>query len=110
MISLDNDIFIFSLLKVGYSCTCSQGREELDITQAVDATNDLASFFRSVGKLAKANGVWALNLWREVECNPFEACVIFSCVLRICVVCVCVAKILMYDWNILKKTVVDSSG
>jgi len=40
----------------------------LDITQAVDATNDLASFFRGVGKLAKANGVWALNLWIKVKC------------------------------------------
>ena len=36
-----------------------QGREELGAVQAVDATHDLATFFRSVGKLAKANSVWA---------------------------------------------------
>eukprot|EP00435_Cladocopium_sp_Y103_P033589 s553_g8.t1 len=34
-----------------------QGREELGAVQAVDATHDLATFFRSVGKLAKANSI-----------------------------------------------------
>ena len=32
-----------------------QGREELGCVQAVEATHELSSFFRAVGKLAKAN-------------------------------------------------------
>ena len=31
-----------------------QGREELGLTGALEAANDLANFFRSVGKLQKA--------------------------------------------------------
>lgn len=44
-----------------------QGREELGMAQAVDATHDLATFFRSVGKLAKANSLSKQKKKRNTE-------------------------------------------